>query len=1033
MRIRVGNWAWLCALWCALAAAAPVPAADTGAAAVAASPGAPIRDAESARAALEAVEALQRREEFAAARPWLDRLREWVATQATVEPELHAHLLVLESRQMVRAADPGAGRLAARAVELLDGKGDSTGLARALAQLAAALRSADRRTEALAASERAVAIYTRLEPDSNAALWALASRVGIQRANGQFDAANVTLDELESRLSREDPDIELRASAANLRGVKHLFASELPAAMRALSQAVDLLRQVPHAGVMQAVVQHNLALTAWDLGDLGAARTQLRAAVEAERRLRPGTLQMARAVINLARLCFELGEWTEAADHYEQAEAIILKLAPGQPVEAHLRSNQAELAAAQGRIAQARALFQRAISVNEKQPRDCYCAGPVLRDYAWFLGSTGQAGAREGIKWLRRARKLLVAFENRDIESYLLDRQEAELRLATGELEVAAELATRARAGLGRVAPRSAYHALTLHTEGLVAQAQGRMEAARDALCAAVQVLEGVDVGDGVLTDSRFRARHADLYHACSLARAEAGDAAGALDVLEQGRARSLLALWRGNAAALDGEPQAAVDAWIDYRQRRAAALARASDPEQSLDAATQARRKLEALDARHAQELARLDAAAPRTAALLVPRSAAVPHGDGDCATGQRNEPAHPGGPCRNDAHGYLRLPAGSLLLAFSVGSAETLVLQAGADGVESRRIPVGRVGWTARVAQLRALVLARAPDGLPALLRASEDLHALLIAPHLAAIARSERLLVLADGPLQQLPFAALHRRETGRFLVEDTPLVQVESLGTLALQRRDEHAGSRRALVVADPLADVAAVEGLPALPGALVEATRVQRTLGASAILLRGAAASESRVRREAGAARLLHFAVHGVLDDAVPLDSALILGRDEREDGALRVREILGSMHLSADIVVLSACNTAVDAEPRGDGLVSLTRAFRQAGAARVIATLWPVADAGAAELMGRFHRALAGGAAAEVALREAQLALIHSDRRASDATAVRGVGGLAPRAAEQEADLSHPFHWSGFQLYGRPDEARSRHSSLHRE
>ncbi|MBK8068750.1 MAG: CHAT domain-containing protein [Rhodanobacteraceae bacterium] len=99
----------------------------------------------------------------------------------------------------------------------------------------------------------------------------------------------------------------------------------------------------------------------------------------------------------------------------------------------------------------------------------------------------------------------------------------------------------------------------------------------------------------------------------------------------------------------------------------------------------------------------------------------------------------------------------------------------------------------------------------------------------------------------------------------------------------------------------------------------------------------------------------------------------------------------------------------------------------------MIATLWPVADAGAAELMGRFHRALAGGAAAEVALREAQLALIHSDRRASDATAVRGVGGLAPRAAEQEADLSHPFHWSGFQLYGRPDEARSRHSSLHRE
>ncbi len=1008
MRIRVGYWAWLCAFGCALAAAAPAPAAETRAAVVAPeSPAASVRDIESARAAIQAAEDLQKREEFGAAQPQLDRLREWIAAQSMVANELHAHLLVLESRQHVQAARAEPARVAAQAaVELLEGRGDSTGLARAHAQLAVALRSGDRRTDALAASDRAVAIYARTAPDSNAALWALASRVGIQRANGQFDAANATLTELETRLSPENPDIELRASATNLRAVSHLLASELPAAVRALSRAVELLQQVPHAGTMKAVVQHNLALAAWDLGDLGSARTQLRAAVEAERRLRPGTLQMARATINLARLNAELGEWTEAAEGYAQAEAVVLKLAAEQPVEAYLRSNQAELAAAQGRNEHARALFQRAITVNEKQPRDCYCAGPTLRDYAWFLGSTGQAGAREGIRLLRRARTLLDAFENRDIESFLLDRQEAELRLASGDLEAAAQLAGRAREGLDGIAPQSANYALALHTEGLVARAQGRAEAARQSLCAAVAVLEGVDVGDGVLADSRFRARHADLYHACILARAEAGGAAGALDVLEQGRARSLRALWRGNAAALDGEPQAAVDAWIDYRQQRASVFARASSPEQSLQAATQARRELEALDARQTAELARLDAAAPRTAALLVPRSGA--------------------------GH-YRRLPAGALLLAYSVGSAETLVLQASVDGVESRRIPLGRAELAKRVARLRALILDRTRGSLPELLRASEELHALLLAPHLDAIARSQRLLLLADGSLQQLPFAALKRRETGRYLIEETALVQVESLGALSLQRRQESVGSRRALIVAEPTAEATGVAGLPALPGALAEASRVKRTLGSSAILLRGAAASESRVRREAGAASMLHFAVHGVLDNALPLDSALILGRDEREDGALRVREILGSMHLSADMVVLSACNSAVDAEPRGDGLVSLTRAFRQAGAARVIATLWPVADEGAAELMARFHRAMADGAAADVALRDAQLALIRSAERLQDASTVRGVGGLALRGEGLPADLSHPFYWAGFQLYGRPGDGRSRHSSLHRE
>jgi CHAT domain-containing protein len=318
---------------------------------------------------------------------------------------------------------------------------------------------------------------------------------------------------------------------------------------------------------------------------------------------------------------------------------------------------------------------------------------------------------------------------------------------------------------------------------------------------------------------------------------------------------------------------------------------------------------------------------------------------------------------------------------------------------------------------------VLDRTAASLPELRRESAELHELLLAPHTAAIARRGRLLVLADGPLLQLPFAALFDRDSGRYAVESWPIAQVESLGALALERRDSsELATRRALVIADPMRDDAALPGLPALPGAQAEARRVRRVLGAQAVLLTGAIASESRIKREAGSVGLLHFAVHGVLDDAVPLDSALILGRDGDDDGALRVREILGSLRLQADLVVLSACNTAVDAESRGDGLVSLTRAFRQAGAARVVATLWPIADHGAAELMGRFHRALASGASADSALREAQMALIGAAASPTQADSPpRGVGGLARRGDEAEVNLSHPFYWAGFQVYGRPE------------
>jgi len=1004
MSRRLMALTWLCALWLAtsMSALAADPlrhALDTGDISFEAlPPPRPPHDEAAAQRTLDYIEWLQRRGEFDAAQPWHDELSRWIDAAGPL-PLLRARLLVVESKQHVQGARPEPARVAAAAaVALLEVAGDSADLARALSQLATALRSGDRRSESLAASDRAVAMHAHIAPDSNAALWALVGRVGIQRANGQFAAANQTLETLEAMLPPDTPDIMLKASVVNQRGVRHLLASELPAAEVQLTRAAELLQQVPHpvAGVVRAMLQHNLAMVYWDLGDLGQARVQMRAAIDAERRLRPGTLALARGLINDARLHVELGNETGAALAYAEAETIVLALAAGQPIEAYLRANQAELAAAQGHEVQARRLFQRAIEVNEKQPRDCYCAGPALRDYAWFLGRTGKAGAREALTLIRRVRALLGAFDNRNIESLLVDRQEAELRLMTGDLTAAADLAARARVGLASVSPRSANHALALHTEGLVARAQGRQDAARLALCTAVDVLEAVDLGDDVLTGSRFRAHHAELYHACVAARIDAGDAAGALDVLEQGRARSLLAMWRGNAAALEGEPQSAVDAWIDYRQRRAAAAARAADPEQSSAAAAQASRDVAALDVRYDEELARLDAAAPRTATLLVPRSGTSV---------------------------FRRLPDDALLLAYSVGADDTLVLEATFEGVAARRIKISRTALAAKVAKLRERVLERSASGLPDLQRISAQLHQLLLAPHAAAIARRGRLLVLADGPLLQLPFAALYDSAAGRYAVAAWPIVQVESMGALALERRDSRASDSRALIIADPSGADATLPDLPALPGAQAEARSVRRVLGAPALLLRGASASESRVKREAGSASLLHFAVHGVLDDVVPLDSALILGRDGSDDGALRVREILGSMQLHADIVVLSACNTAVDAEVGGDGLVSMTRAFRQAGAARVVATLWPIADHGAAELMGRFHRALAAGATADAALREAQLALIGAAASRQPESPLRGVGGMVRRGAPTEVDLSHPFYWSGFQLYGRPERA----------
>jgi CHAT domain-containing protein len=152
----------------------------------------------------------------------------------------------------------------------------------------------------------------------------------------------------------------------------------------------------------------------------------------------------------------------------------------------------------------------------------------------------------------------------------------------------------------------------------------------------------------------------------------------------------------------------------------------------------------------------------------------------------------------------------------------------------------------------------------------------------------------------------------------------------------------------------------------------------------------------------GSVRTLHFAVHGLLNERAPLDSALALTFPEQpaegqENGLLHAWEILESVRVDADLVTLSACDSGLGQEMGGEGLVGLTRAFQVAGARSVLASLWSVSDASTAELMRRFYLQLAAGRSKDEALRRAQAEMLRAD------------GGK----------WSHPFHWAAFQLVGK--------------
>jgi CHAT domain-containing protein len=131
-------------------------------------------------------------------------------------------------------------------------------------------------------------------------------------------------------------------------------------------------------------------------------------------------------------------------------------------------------------------------------------------------------------------------------------------------------------------------------------------------------------------------------------------------------------------------------------------------------------------------------------------------------------------------------------------------------------------------------------------------------------------------------------------------------------------------------------------------------------------------------------RIIHFATHGLLNSQHPELSGIVLSLvDEAgrpQDGFLRLHEIY-NLNLGADLVVLSACRTALGKEIKGEGLVGLTRGFMYAGAPRVVASLWAVDDEITAELMKRFYHAmLIKKQRPAAALRAAQVGLWQSKR-----------------------------------------------------
>jgi len=336
--------------------------------------------------------------------------------------------------------------------------------------------------------------------------------------------------------------------------------------------------------------------------------------------------------------------------------------------------------------------------------------------------------------------------------------------------------------------------------------------------------------------------------------------------------------------------------------------------------------------------------------------------------------------------------------------------------------------------------------------------ELSQYLIKPARIEIEQAERLLIIPDGPLWYLPFAGLQISEKGeqpRYLIEEKPISTVVSASLYAdLKKRPKRpisqivamgdaiypgeqtsksittkaSGTRGASTSPAPgierifeprvrsLLERASIKDIGRIPQTAFEVLSIAEIFGTAVRSLLREEANEANFKNIEENVDIVHLAAHGLIDDERPLDSALLLTinnnfKEGEESGVLFAWEIFESIRLKADLVVLSACETALGNTSGGEGMIGLTRAFQFAGARSIIASYWNIDDWATAIFMEKFYRNLKDGMNKAEALRQAQIAFIRNPIK------IPRTGWRKFLPAEQ-ANFSHPYYWAAFQLIG---------------
>jgi CHAT domain-containing protein len=417
------------------------------------------------------------------------------------------------------------------------------------------------------------------------------------------------------------------------------------------------------------------------------------------------------------------------------------------------------------------------------------------------------------------------------------------------------------------------------------------------------------------------------------------------------------------------------------------------------------ARREVEALLGEYHEVEAQLRAKSPRYAALTQPRPLATEEIQKEV------------------------LDEDTVLLEYVLGKERSYLWAVTTTSIKSFELP-RQADVEGAAQRVYELLLAKADELYP---EALLNLSKMVLKPAAEQL-RKKRLIIVSEGALQYIPFGALpdpapgqewsSLKSTSIPLIRNHEIICLPSVSTLAVLRREfseRKAASKSLAVLADPVFEKHDERVKPATRGQGTEGqggsdSEIQKTalprdlerssgdlglngfdrlvqsrreaelitaLAPGGKLLNALDFDASRAtatNSELGEYQIVHFATHSLLNNQHPELSGIVLSLVDRQgglqDGFLRLYEIY-NLKLGADLLVLSACQTALGKDIKGEGLIGLTRGFMYAGVPRVVASLWKVSDKATSELMKRFYQKMfKEGMRPAAALREAQISML---------------------------------------------------------